>query len=192
MSIMLFPTLPVSYEYEVTMSYTRKQLMNDSGRIMHEQFLSPFGPTFQVKLKLNRQKRVELGTLLRFYYQTRGGFQRFAFFDADPNYDNFWGDLYLGRGDGTTTTFDLRGKNTLNNIVTVDGVATAGTIFHGTGENGVDQIQFASPPAYYSLIKHAEFTGTLYIPKMTFLENNLTKSGAEALLYSVGMTLQEV
>lgn len=150
-------------------------------------------PKRRVSLQYNALKPNELETLWNFYVSRRGSHLPFWFFDEYSKDDNgnplSYTDLYVGRGDGSTTIFDLPGKNTSNQLIYVDGISTSVTILAGKGSGGADRCQFASAPANGALIT-ADFKGIVRI-RMRFATDKLSREMFVHLLYKTGIDLIE-
>jgi hypothetical protein len=98
-------------------------------------------------------------TIHNFHTARLGAYETFWFFDflSRP-----WTDIKVGRGDGSTTTFDLPSKNTVNDsslIIKVNDTPVSKSFSSGTGLGGADQIIIAAP-ALGALIT-AAFKGQL-------------------------------
>ena len=150
-------------------------------------------PIRQVTLNFPHLTPDERETLLNFIVSVGNSYQSFYWFDYLTRQ---WFDEFVGRGDGTVTTFTLPGKEideaTLK--IYVDGaLKTAGTDYTfsaGSGPNGEDQITFSAAPANGALIT-ADFKGKLRL-KCRLLEDAYSLTHRIANYYSLNITLVEV
>jgi len=148
-------------------------------------------PLYQFRLKFNVLSQSDIKTLYDFFISMSGSYDSFAFFDFDYR---DWS-LTIGTGDGSTTSFDLKGKETSNRIIKVNGIqkteGTDYTFYQGLGTDGQDKIIFNSAPASGAVIT-ADFNGRRYFPNCIFLEDIMSIESFSVFLYSVGITIQEV
>ncbi len=111
-----------------------------------------------------RDLGTEWNVIHDFHTARLGQWETFWFYDF---LTRAWTDLKVGRGDGTTRTFDLPGKSIVSATLVVrvnDVIETHRSLSAGTGEGSSDQVIFDSgyAPADGSLIT-AAFTGRLRI-----------------------------
>lgn len=133
---------------------------------------------------------------LYYFYQNsgQGAFGEFYIFDPSlhANLAYWHGPMYVGSGDGSTTTFTLPGRSTTSLAVYAGNVlqtlTTQYTVSTGTGEGGADQITFVNAPAS-SIVIHCTFYG---IPryKVRFMHDNLSFEMFMTVLYQTGIQLK--
>lgn len=146
MSLQVWPTTPPpSFSYPVSEEY--------------ETIVSQFGGPNEAAQSLTRfpKRNFTVGYNLLdiggdwhyihdFHTKRRGQYETFWYFDF---YIRPWVDLYVGRGDGSTTAFDLHSKSTVHDaslkIYVNDAEKTEGVDYDfsaGTGDGGADRITF--------------------------------------------------
>lgn len=121
--------------------------------------LRQFKPKRLFVLQYQGLKRADISVLQGFFNKCKGLYSRFTF--ILPVAGDFEGE-FVAKQVGSEVTFDLPSVNTTNLTIYVDGVETAVTISAGSGEDGRDQIVFASAPALDSVIT-ADFSGNLVV-----------------------------
>ena len=100
-------------------------------------------------------------TIHNFHTSLRGQWDVFWFFDF---LSRNWTDVYVGVGDGATTTFDLHSKNTVNDsslIIKVNGTPVSKSFSSGTGTGGADRVTITAPAIGHLIT--SDFKGQLRI-----------------------------
>jgi len=137
-------------------------------------------------------KLEEFKTVWKFYHERCGAHEKFYF--IFPNFGgsgDYWYGEYLGQGDGSETTFDLRSKDTNASSVTVyvDGTPVSHTFISGGGQAGMDRVQISAPSE--GEIVTADFQGRLVLDAR-FLQDKLTKELFNALMFNAQVPVIEV
>lgn len=130
-----------------------------------------------------------------FYKARYGSYEAFNFFFKD---EDSYTDEYVGTGDGSTTGFDMPGKETSARSLYVDeelySEAADATsegdyyIVSEGGADGADNIQFNSIPPIGGRIT-VDFTGLLKV-RCRFKEDNLDYTQIVLRLTTIGITLK--
>lgn len=99
----------------------------------------------------------QYANLWDFFVARKGSSGVFTFFDWN-GWDSSpvgirWPKLYVGVGDGSTTTWDLPMKSSSSGTAYVAGSSAAGSLSAGTGTDGRDRFTFSSAPALGSVIE---------------------------------------
>lgn len=135
-------------------------------------------PQRYVRLGLKYLLGTDVDTAWDFFLARKGSFEKFTWFL--PVSDTYTKEN-VGQGDGSSTTFDIMGKDISSYTVYVDGATqTEGggadyTIGDGTGTDGRDQIIFNSAPSNGGRIE-ITYTGTLGL-YYTFEKDDFSKPG---------------
>jgi hypothetical protein len=186
----VFPDIKAFYGSEIIPTFNTLKLGPTDGDFIQRRKKRTV-PLYQFRLKFNVLSQSDIKTLYDFFISMSGCYGSFAFFDFDYR---DWS-IIVGTGDGSTTSFDLKGKETYNRIVKVNGIqkteGTDYTFYQGLGADGQDKITFNSAPATGDIII-ADFTGRRYFPNCIFLEDVMSIESFSHLLYSTGLTIQEV
>ena len=143
---------------------------------------------YDVVLTYDKLSLADFDTLWNFYQSCKGKYQTFYYYDQEEN-RRTWTEVYCGLGDGSTTIFDLPGKNTSGQSVFFNGALQGSgyTILTGGGAESSDRIEFTSAPLA-GIIITASFTGDLRI-KCRFKEDKLTRRNFIYRLYTTGIEL---
>ena len=143
----------------------------------------------RVPLNCKHLKQDEMADLWKFYQLRSGAHEAFWFVAPLADY---WYNEYVGRGDDSTTIFDLPSKETEEESVEVfvDGGSTSITFLEGGGQAGADRIQFSAAPSEGAVIT-ADFKGRLRL-KARFAVDDLTKELFSLLAFSAQLELQEI
>lgn len=114
----------------------------------------------------------DIQTLWDFYMSTKGAYSPFYIYDIESMGHAA---LYVGWGDGTTTTFDIPGKTTSAQAIYIDGVLQSSgySILTGGGAESSDRVQFSSAPLSGKLIT-CDLTGYLRM-RCRFKEDKLSR-----------------
>lgn len=142
---------------------------------------------FDVTIKLDKVSKSDFLKIWEFYQARKGAYEPFYFFC--PYTDTYKG-LYVGAGNGTTTTFDLPGKSTSAQSIYLDFALQSGgySILSGGGGEGADRVQFSSAPASGTIIS-CDLTGFMRI-RCRFKEDTMTKEYMANGLYRTGLELK--
>lgn len=184
----LIPTYPLSLSTEWK---TRKTDFETGAKEQRRQVWT--FPRRSLDLKFTPLTQAKLDTLWNFFNQQKGSFEPFWYFLPTKNSDGAWHSYtgeYVGKGNGSSVIFELPGRSTTSQTAYVNGAVTAGTVLGGSGDAGVDRIQFAAAPANGATIT-VNFTGQLRL-RSRFGEDKMTRELFEWALYSVGLQVLEV
>ena len=142
---------------------------------------------YDVTLRIDKVSKTDFLKIWEFYQARKGAYEAFYFFVPYP--DTYKG-LYVGVGNGSTTTFDLPGKSTSARSIYLDfALQSSGySILDGGGAEGADRVQFASAPADGMIIS-CDFTGLMRI-RCRFREDAMTKEYMANGLYRTGLELK--
>ena len=183
----LFPE-NVYKSFPLTITEKWKTIINDMDTGKEHRLKKWAFPKRIITLDHKVIKQSEITPLWQFYNKQGGSFKTFAFFYPTTR---SWFNEYIGQGDGTTTTYNLKSKNTTNITVYGDGTVAGGySITLGNGTDGSDTITFDNPPINGTIITY-DFTGTLYL-NVRFLEDNLDSELFEYMIYNTGIRMIEV
>jgi uncharacterized protein (TIGR02217 family) len=128
---------------------------------------------YDVALTYDYLSEDDFKTLWAFYMARKGAYEAFYIYDLFvEDHDSIW----LGMGDGVTTTFDISGKTTTDHIVYLDGgvLATSNyVIISGGGAENSDRITFTTAPVTGAILT-IDFSGYLRI-YCRFKEDKLSR-----------------
>lgn len=150
-------------------------------------------PAFNVTVQYGALTQSNAQTVYDFYMARKGAYEAFYIYDlAILELDSWSHDaLYIGTGDGTTTTFDIPGRSTSAHAIYVSGAETDSadyTILTGGGSSNSDRITFDTAPTSGSIIT-CDFTGALRI-RARFAEDKLSRELFLYKLYRYGVQLK--
>ncbi len=142
---------------------------------------------YDVTLRADRLSKADFLKVWEFYQARKGAYEAFYFYV--PYTDTYKG-LYVGVGDGVTTTFDLQGKSTSAQAIYLDFAlqSTGYSILTGGGAESADRVQFTSPPSSGAIVS-CDLTGFLRI-RCRFKEDSMTKEYLANGLYRTGLELK--
>ncbi len=168
MTTPIYPSTPVpSFSQIIKPTYKTLETEFLSG-VEQSLSLSRFKKRTIMLIYKNIHESSEWPLLESFHADCRGAYTKFWFVDL---FSRYYKDEYVGRGDGSTATFDLHSVSTVDDStlkVFVNGVEKTKTthwnLVSGGGEAGADRITFTAGniPATGSLIT-SNFTGKLRI-----------------------------
>ena len=185
----LFPeNIYKSYPLKITERW--KTIVNEMDNGVEHRVKKWAFPKREIGLTHKNIKHEEIKELWKFYNKQGGSFKTFGFFYP---VSQSWVNEFIAYGDGNTTTFDLKSKNTSNIVVYKNGVVVDSadySVSYGNGTNGVDTITFTSAPADGDVLTY-DFDGNLYL-KVRFKEDFLNSEMIHYLIYNSQITLVEV
>lgn len=121
-------------------------------------------PVFDVLVTYDMLTKTEMDVLWNFFLARKGRYDAFYIYNlADISLVTSTGftSLYVGTGDGSTTTFDVPGRSTSSQTLYVDGVEDSGAAFSsGGGASNSDRVEPSSTPAAGDILT-VDFTGYL-------------------------------
>lgn len=125
------------------------------------------------------------------FYQARGGsYEAFHFFDPlDPSSHV---SLYVGNGDGTSTSFSLPGKSVSNETIYINGSSYSSadySISTAAGVDGSDLLNFSSGAPGSTDVITCDFLGKLRV-RCRFDSDNLSRENFDKDLFAYGITLK--
>jgi len=180
----VYPETPVpSLAYMTRERYKTLISEFDTGEEQRRQKWS--APKWDVSLVYNAIRSTDVDKLLAFYDARRGAYEAFSFYD--PFTASGYTSVYCGTGNGTSTAFDIPGKQTSGQVVRVNGSTVAFTVSTGTGADGADRILLPSPPAAGAVVT-CSFSGKLRI-RCRFSEDSFEREYREAGRYRVRVSL---
>lgn len=146
-------------------------------------------PKRRVTLNFRVMTESEMKDLWKFYRDHKGPYSAFWFFLPTRDY---WYGEYVGKGNGSQTTFDLPSKDTTEASVTVyvDGTSVDFTFSSGGGQGGADRVTLSVAPDSGEVVT-ADFYGKLRL-KARFAEDNLTKELFNVKLFNAQFDIVEV
>lgn len=175
------------YEFAITPQFSTLKVGPTDGDFIQRRRKRAFA-IHKIVLKYNIMTIDKEQALYEFFIARSGSWQSFALYDWKSRK---WAGIYLNKGDASTTTFNLRGKETTNLKVFLNGTeTTAFTKQSGAGADGQDQITFTSAPGNFVTVS-AEFTGIRYYPHCIFQDDNIDRTLFTHMLYRGGITILE-
>lgn len=151
-------------------------------------------PQYDIAVKYPAISKTEAQTLWSFYIARAGSYEAFYIYDLSLLLPHSFAhtDLYMGTGDGSTTTFDIPGRSTSSQTIYTDGAdATSnGSILTGGGASSSDRFQFTTAPATGKVIT-CDFTGYLRM-RVRFQDDKLTRENFIRGFYNFSIKLKGV
>lgn len=145
-------------------------------------------PLYDIKISYDLLTLADARTIWQFYKNRQGSFGSFYFYLP---YTDSYDVEYCGTGDGTTTAFDVPGKEIYSYTVYDGGVAqTEGVDYTLSGAGGVEgaaQINFTAAPVTGNHIT-VDFAG-YYRFKVRFADDNLPFEVFAQALIKMGINL---
>lgn len=180
----VFPDVQAAYGSQIEPRWKTLISGYDTGseqRIAKRQFA-----VFDFKLKFPSLSKADAQRIWNFYNARKGAFQ--AFYIFAPESDTYES-LFVAEGDGSRDVFDLPGKFTSDRTLYKNGAMQSSGFAYltGTGQGGVDQVEFTAPPAAGDIIS-IDMTCILRA-KVRFKEDRLPKEFFDYLIYSYGIEL---
>jgi len=131
----------------------------------------------------------EMQALWDFYMARKGSSEAFYFYTSDLD-TGPWNGLYVGRGDGSTTVFDIPGKSTSSQKIYINGQeqGSGWEILSGGGDGNSDRVQFTAAPASGDLIT-CDFAGFMRI-RCRFKEDRMSRERFCYACYHTGLELK--
>jgi hypothetical protein len=152
-------------------------------------------PLHSVTLKWNYLEPGDAKTIYDFFIGQFGRFLPFTYFDLQgwdlTPVGVAWTGVYVGVGNGSTTTMDLPGKTCSSVTVKENGTTKAGTVLTGGGVDGCDRF---TPTAAWTIgaIITVDFTGRRSYRNVHFDADEMPFSWFETILTSSGISMSEV
>jgi len=185
----IFPTSPpVSVPFGVQQMWRTLISQTETGKEYRRKKWAY--PKRVIQISYGRRSADELNTIWQFYVDRQGAKESFIFIFP---YEETWRNEFIGKGDGTTTTFKLPVWNDYTSLkVYVDGVLqTEGTDYSiTTYPSDRPDVVFTTAPSAGAVIT-CDFTGKPALV-MRFDEDILSKSVFVNLITSIGIRLREV
>ena len=162
-----FPEANPSPIYPLTVSTQQKTRIDhavdgDGGAVEYRRKVWVF-PKRNVRVGYHGLTADEVHVLSDFHEVHGGRFESFYIYDLThlAGVEKSHTNIYVGRGDGVTTVFDLPGRNTSSQVAYVDQVVDgSAVILSGGGASGSDRIQYSFAPGLGSILT-CDFTGPL-------------------------------
>lgn len=149
-------------------------------------------PKYNVVVKYEGVPIAEAKTLWEFYLARSGAYEAFYIYDLALLLGHSFNHVgeYCGTGDGSTTIFDIPGRNTSSRTVYSDGVDVTSDVsfLTGGGSSSSDRIEFNTAPTAGKIIT-IDFTGYLRM-RVRFLEDKLPREIFIQNLYAYGIKLK--
>lgn len=181
-----FPSIPLSYPFKLISAHKTQISPMQTGKEQRQQRW--VFPIRSGKIQSDALEPADIATLRAFHRKMRGSYDTFWFFL--PGDANAWTDELVGRGTGSSATYDLPSKNTVQATlkIYVNGVESAATFTSGGGGGGADRITITA--ALGSTIT-ADFTGILRL-KARFSEDSMDDELFVTVLHKYGLGITEV
>ena len=144
---------------------------------------------YDVSLQFPPLASADVKILWEFYQARKGAYEAFYYYDPRPglgmviSHDG----LYVGTGDGSTSTFDLGGTSTSSRSIYLNGAVQSSGFSYltGGGDGSSDRVSFTSAPSSGAIIT-CDFTGSLRM-RVRFAQDNLDFSLFQVLLSDIGI-----
>lgn len=148
---------------------------------------------YNVTVTYGALTQAQAQTVWDFYMARRGSYEAFYVYDlAILGLDSWSHDaLYLGTGDGSTTTFDIPGRSTSSQKIYNAGTEVDSadySILTGGGSSNSDRVTFDTAPDSGDILT-CDFTGALRI-RARFAEDKLPRELFTYKLYRYGVQLK--
>lgn len=141
-----------------------------------------------LNLKFEKLESADTVLLWDFYQSMKGMYG--SFYYKFP-FTETWNGEYLGKGNASTTVFDMHFHSYTSYTLKVDGTAaTSGTYSVSADGNGMYQATFNTPPATNSIIT-VDFVGNPCLV-MRFKEDSTSKEMFSVQLATFGIPLVEI
>lgn len=183
----VFPSTPdASYSYTIEPEWKTVIAGFDGGNEERDEKWD--FPRYNVKLVYEDLDAAGFRQLWDHYMAHRGASRAFNFYALLS--DTYNEPLYVGTGDAAQTIFDLPGRSTSGQSLSIGGVVQSGgyTVLSGGGEDSSDRVEFTSPPEAGGIIT-CSFTGFLRI-RCRYANDRLTKELFAYQLYRTGIELK--
>lgn len=145
-------------------------------------------PLYDIEVNYDLLETADARELWQFYKSRQGSYEDFYFILP---YDDTYVDEYCGVGDGSTTDFDIPGKDISAYTVKVAGASREETtdyvIDPGGASHGGAQIEFVAAPGLGSYVT-INFTGA-YVFKVRFADDSLPFEVFYQKLTKMGISL---
>lgn len=145
-------------------------------------------PHYNVKLSYYGLLSSAVANLYEFYQARKGAYEAFHFFE--PTDATSHTSVYVGTGNGTSTSFSLPGKETTGRHIYLNGSETTIVAFTTAGGvDGSDLLKFTSSAPTSTQVITASFVGKLRV-RCRFADDKLSKTNFEKQLFSAGIELK--
>jgi hypothetical protein len=184
-----FPEDPAPYEFEIEPEW--KTIVTDisDGSEQRKQKRSYAKYNVRLKFDYTEVDVDEMEDIWNFYIARKGSYEAFYIYDFMVSMDHLG--LYVGTGDGSTTTFDIPGRSTSITQVYKDnfGIGFFWWVSHsGGGAGNSDRITFDNAPDE-GVIVTVDFTGYLRI-RCRFADDNLSRETFLGIAFGFGISLE--
>lgn len=145
---------PSGYQRSSAYTVRRSQFSADAAGLPHHvRYRKSLRPRYAFSLTWDHLTEAQAREIIDFAASVEGGELTFDWFDWKPQY---WTHVPVATGDGSTVTFDIPAKESLDHEFRVDGVTVVGgTVALGAGADGRDRVTLNSPvPADRPLTVH--------------------------------------